>query len=133
MRPRPSDRRLPILQSSLPTSLCFPPSFFSLLPSSSSSLPPGIRIGDGIQEKMLGSGGMPSSHSATVMALAVSIGLQNGVGTSSFAIALVLACVVCIFARSSSYSCIAGFLMSLMLKASVSNFSNHRMHIALNK
>ncbi|KAK4746351.1 hypothetical protein SAY87_012663 [Trapa incisa] len=52
------------------------------------------RIGDGIQEKMLGSGGMPSSHSATVMALAVSIGLQNGVGTSSFAIALVLACVV---------------------------------------
>ncbi|PKI67732.1 uncharacterized protein LOC116192957 isoform X2 [Punica granatum] len=44
--------------------------------------------------KMLGSGGMPSSHSATVMALAVSIGIQEGAGSSSFAIALVLACVV---------------------------------------
>ncbi|KAK4795655.1 hypothetical protein SAY86_027981 [Trapa natans] len=44
--------------------------------------------------KMLGSGGMPSSHSATVMALAVSIALQEGVGGSSFAIAIVLACIV---------------------------------------
>ncbi|KAK4771138.1 hypothetical protein SAY87_031670 [Trapa incisa] len=44
--------------------------------------------------KMLGSGGMPSSHSATVVALAVSIALQEGVGASSFAIALVLACIV---------------------------------------
>ncbi|OWM81299.1 hypothetical protein CDL15_Pgr007337 [Punica granatum] len=44
--------------------------------------------------KMLGSGGMPSSHSATVMALAVSIGIQEGAGSSSFAIALVLACVM---------------------------------------
>lgn len=45
---------------------------------------------------MIGSGGMPSSHSATVMALAVSIALQEGVGGSSFAIALVFACIVCI-------------------------------------
>ncbi|KAI3456893.1 hypothetical protein Pfo_013556 [Paulownia fortunei] len=44
--------------------------------------------------RMLGSGGMPSSHSATVTALAIAIGLQDGAGGSSFAIAVVLACVV---------------------------------------
>ncbi|KAI4390087.1 hypothetical protein MLD38_002235 [Melastoma candidum] len=44
--------------------------------------------------KMLGSGGMPSSHSATVTALATSIGLQEGIQGSAFAIAAVLACVV---------------------------------------
>ncbi|XP_030544319.1 uncharacterized membrane protein YuiD [Rhodamnia argentea] len=45
-------------------------------------------------KRMLGSGGMPSSHSATVTALAVAIGLQEGTGGSAFAIAVVLACVV---------------------------------------
>ncbi|KAK3011479.1 hypothetical protein RJ639_012484 [Escallonia herrerae] len=44
--------------------------------------------------RMLSSGGMPSSHSATVTALAMAIGLQEGTGGSAFAIALVLACVV---------------------------------------
>ncbi|XP_050215626.1 uncharacterized protein LOC126666796 [Mercurialis annua] len=44
--------------------------------------------------RMLRSGGMPSSHAATVTALALAIGLQEGTGTTSFAIALVLACVV---------------------------------------
>ncbi|KAL8046340.1 hypothetical protein ABFX02_08G171800 [Erythranthe guttata] len=44
--------------------------------------------------RMLSSGGMPSSHSATVTALATAIGLQEGVGAASFAIAVVLACVV---------------------------------------
>lgn len=46
-------------------------------------------------KRMLDSGGMPSSHSATVSALAVAIGLQEGSGSSSFAIAVVLACIVC--------------------------------------
>ncbi|ESR60846.1 hypothetical protein CICLE_v10016908mg [Citrus x clementina] len=46
-------------------------------------------------KKMLDSGGMPSSHSATVSALAVAIGLQEGSGSPSFAIAVVLACIVC--------------------------------------
>lgn len=46
-------------------------------------------------KKMLDSGGMPSSHSATVTALAFSIGLHDGTGGSTFAIALILACVVC--------------------------------------
>ncbi|GMI73297.1 hypothetical protein like AT3G21610 [Hibiscus trionum] len=45
-------------------------------------------------KRMIGSGGMPSSHSATVTALAVAIGLQDGTGGSAFALAVVLACVV---------------------------------------
>ncbi|KAF4346101.1 hypothetical protein F8388_020372 [Cannabis sativa] len=44
--------------------------------------------------RMLGSGGMPSSHSATVTSLAVTIGLHEGTGGPAFAIAVVLACVV---------------------------------------
>lgn len=45
-------------------------------------------------KQLVGSGGMPSSHSATVTALAVAIGLQEGFGGSHFAIALILASVV---------------------------------------
>ena len=37
---------------------------------------------------------MPSSHSATVTALAAAVGFQEGFGGSVFATALVLACVV---------------------------------------
>ncbi|OMO87124.1 Acid phosphatase/vanadium-dependent haloperoxidase-related protein [Corchorus capsularis] len=43
---------------------------------------------------MLGSGGMSSSHSATVIALAVAISLQEGIGASAFVVSLVLAFVV---------------------------------------
>ncbi len=39
-------------------------------------------------------GGMPSSHSAAVCALATAIALHDGMGSSLFAIALVLAVVV---------------------------------------
>ncbi|KAL8160075.1 hypothetical protein V2J09_001612 [Rumex salicifolius] len=45
-------------------------------------------------KRMLSSGGMPSSHSSTVTALTVAIGLQEGTSSPTFAIALVLACVV---------------------------------------
>ncbi|XP_062110604.1 uncharacterized protein LOC133822333 [Humulus lupulus] len=45
-------------------------------------------------KQLVGSGGMPSSHSATVTALAAAIGFQEGFGGSVFAIALILACVV---------------------------------------
>ncbi|XP_076889356.1 uncharacterized protein LOC143540087 [Bidens hawaiensis] len=45
-------------------------------------------------KQLLGSGGMPSSHSATVSALAVSVAFQDGIGGTTFAIALILACVV---------------------------------------
>lgn len=45
-------------------------------------------------KRMLDSGGMPSSHSATVMALAAAIALQQGTRGPVFAVAVVLACVV---------------------------------------
>ncbi|XP_008803556.1 uncharacterized membrane protein YuiD-like [Phoenix dactylifera] len=45
-------------------------------------------------KRLLESGGMPSSHSATVAALAVAIGLQEGTGSSSFALAVILASIV---------------------------------------
>ncbi|XP_028771327.1 uncharacterized protein LOC114728585 [Neltuma alba] len=45
-------------------------------------------------KQLLGSGGMPSSHSATVTALAAAIGFQEGFGGPLFATALILACIV---------------------------------------
>ncbi|PHT34265.1 hypothetical protein CQW23_26065 [Capsicum baccatum] len=45
-------------------------------------------------KQLVGSGGMPSSHSATVTALATAVGLLEGFGGSLFAAALVFACVV---------------------------------------
>lgn len=45
-------------------------------------------------KQLVASGGMPSSHSATVTALAAAIGFQEGFGGSIFAISLILACVV---------------------------------------
>ncbi|CAI9761717.1 unnamed protein product [Fraxinus pennsylvanica] len=45
-------------------------------------------------KQLVASGGMPSSHSATVIALAVAVGLQEGFGDPLFATALILACVV---------------------------------------
>ncbi|PAN38778.1 hypothetical protein PAHAL_7G197000 [Panicum hallii] len=44
--------------------------------------------------QFIASGGMPSSHSATVTALAVAVGIQEGFRSASFATALVFACVV---------------------------------------
>ncbi|XP_054807251.1 uncharacterized protein LOC129309629 isoform X1 [Prosopis cineraria] len=45
-------------------------------------------------KQLVGSGGMPSSHSATVTALAAAIGFQEGFGGPLFATALILACIV---------------------------------------
>ena len=44
--------------------------------------------------RFVGSGGMPSSHSAMVVALAVSVGSIEGFNTPLFAVCLVLACIV---------------------------------------
>ncbi|XP_027929234.1 uncharacterized protein LOC114185601 isoform X1 [Vigna unguiculata] len=106
-RPTRKDQPPP-LPPSLPISLSSPPS--SPLPSHSSSRssPPGaflrfLHLHRRIfrykekrwdSKRMLDSGGMPSSHSATVSALAVAIGLQEGAGSSAFAVAVVLACIV---------------------------------------
>ncbi|CAA6660079.1 unnamed protein product [Spirodela intermedia] len=45
-------------------------------------------------KQLIASGGMPSSHSATVTALAISVGLQDGFGGSIFATAAIFACIV---------------------------------------
>ncbi len=45
-------------------------------------------------ERMVGSGGMPSCHSATVCGLATSAGIKYGGGSFEFAIAVMLAIIV---------------------------------------
>ncbi len=45
-------------------------------------------------KRILGAGGMPSSHSAVVMCLAVMIGKEQGFDSSMFALALISAIVV---------------------------------------
>ncbi len=47
-----------------------------------------------VAERLVGSGGMPSSHSATVCALATSTCLEFGPGSVEFAISLIFAIVV---------------------------------------
>ena len=44
--------------------------------------------------RIMGAGGMPSSHSAVVTSLATLVGKYNGVDSAIFAIALIMACVV---------------------------------------
>ncbi len=45
-------------------------------------------------ERMVGSGGMPSSHSATVCGLTTSTGLVYGIGSFEFAVCFILSAVV---------------------------------------
>ncbi len=45
-------------------------------------------------KRIIGAGGMPSSHSAVVTSLATLIGKYEGVSSPTFALALVMACVV---------------------------------------
>ena len=47
-----------------------------------------------VAERLVGSGGMPSSHSATVCALATAAGIEYGGGSFEFAVAAILALVV---------------------------------------
>lgn len=47
-----------------------------------------------VAERMVGSGGMPSSHSATVCALATAAGIRYGGGSFEFAISAMLAIIV---------------------------------------
>ena len=48
-----------------------------------------------IWERMVGDGGMPSGHSATVSSLAVFTGLFCGFGSFQFAVTAILAIIVC--------------------------------------
>lgn len=45
-------------------------------------------------ERLVGSGGMPSSHSSTVCALATAVGMEYGIGGVEFAISTIFAIVV---------------------------------------
>lgn len=45
-------------------------------------------------KRILGAGGMPSSHSAVVVSLATLIGKDVGVDTPLFAVSVILACIV---------------------------------------
>ncbi len=45
-------------------------------------------------ERLIGAGGMPSSHSATVCSLVTAVGLRYGLDTYEFALAAVLAIIV---------------------------------------
>ena len=47
-----------------------------------------------VAERMVGSGGRPSSHSATVCALATATGMECGAGSPEFAITSMLAIIV---------------------------------------
>lgn len=47
-----------------------------------------------VAERMVGGGGMPSSHSATVCALATATGIRYGGGSFEFAIAIMFAIIV---------------------------------------
>ena len=53
--------------------------------------------------RILGAGGMPSSHSATVMALCTACVIQEGVSSPLFAICFVLAVIVMIDASGVRY------------------------------
>ncbi len=54
-------------------------------------------------EIIFDSGGFPSSHTATVVALAVSIGISEGIHTSIFAVVLIFALIVCYDAANVRY------------------------------
>jgi acid phosphatase family membrane protein YuiD len=45
-------------------------------------------------KKAFSTGGMPSSHTSTVVALTTSLGITEGIGSTQFAIAMVFSCVV---------------------------------------
>lgn len=47
-----------------------------------------------VAERLVGSGGMPSSHSSTVCALATAAGIEYGAGSYQFAMAAIFAIVV---------------------------------------
>lgn len=47
-----------------------------------------------VAERLVGTGGMPSSHSATVCSLATAVALNYGLGGGEFAVAFILAVVV---------------------------------------
>ena len=52
-----------------------------------------------LRKLLFSTGGMPSSHSASVLALTVASGIQHGLGSSYFAICAILSIIVMIEVR----------------------------------
>ncbi|EIT85634.1 Acid phosphatase/vanadium-dependent haloperoxidase [Fictibacillus macauensis ZFHKF-1] len=76
---------------------------------------------------LISTGGMPSSHSASVTALATAVGLQEGFGSSLFAIACMFAIIVMYDAKGIRWH--AGEQAAVLNKL-VSDF---REHVKLSK
>lgn len=54
-----------------------------------------LRINKKLQlSRIVGAGGMPSSHTSTVVALAIALGYYNGIRSSEFALAAIFAIIV---------------------------------------
>ncbi|HCC35594.1 MAG TPA: acid phosphatase, partial [Ruminococcaceae bacterium] len=53
-----------------------------------------VFTGKADKERLLGAGGMPSSHSAMVCSLAIAVARSEGLRSAAFAISFVFACVV---------------------------------------
>ena len=58
-----------------------------------------LQTGNFLPERLVGSGGMPSAHGATVCALTTAIGMTSGVGGTDFALSVVFSRVVMYDAR----------------------------------
>lgn len=80
-------------------------------------------------ERLFGDGGMPSGHSATVSAVALSAGLECGFGSPVFAVAAILAIVVMhdasgVRLETGKQAKVLNEMMELMEKLSGSELSN---------
>ena len=73
--------------------------------------------------RLVQTGGMPSSHSSTVSAMATSVGLIDGFSSVSYAIALSFALVVMYDAAGLRQA--AGRMASVLNRISESVYSNH--------
>ena len=65
-----------------------------------------------VAERLVGSGGMPSSHSATVCALVTAVCYEYGAGSFEFAISLILAIIVMYASPSLFIICSCSFTTS---------------------
>ncbi len=91
-----------------------------------------IKVGRGLWRQgrmdfrlLFSTGGMPSAHTAMVAALATSIGLVEGFGSSLFALAAVFAAVVMFDAQSVRHA--AGQQARLLNQIVEELFKNHRL------
>lgn len=72
-------------------------------------------------EVLFSTGGMPSSHSSTVVALCVASGIQHGLGSGMFAVTAILAMIVMVDASGVRYE--AGKHAKLLNKITKELFS----------